>query len=137
MVLMHAAHTSRYRALAASARGRSLPVDERRSVERRFRRAVNMSAAALRAWIARPESRRVGFTHAGERESVGHQSGREIIRLLERGPQTDADYRWMRKVCGYVFRHLAQRPAGDVSRTPWRYSLMNWGHDPMAPASRR
>ena len=27
-------------------------------------------------------------------------------------------------------RHLAQRPSGNVTDTPWRYSLMNWGHDP-------
>ncbi len=37
----------------------------------------------------------------------------------------------MRKVVSYVHRHLAQRPDGDVSDTPWRYSLMNWGHDPL------
>ncbi len=36
----------------------------------------------------------------------------------------------MRKVVGYVHRHVTQRPSGDVSETPWRYSLMNWGHDP-------
>jgi hypothetical protein len=36
----------------------------------------------------------------------------------------------MRKVTGYVHRHLAQRPSGDVHGTTWRYSLMNWGHDP-------
>ena len=37
----------------------------------------------------------------------------------------------MDKVVGYVHRHLAQRPKGDVAETPWRYSLMNWGHDPL------
>lgn len=37
----------------------------------------------------------------------------------------------MRKVVGYVHRHGAQRPAGDVTETPWRYSLMTWGHDPL------
>jgi hypothetical protein len=36
----------------------------------------------------------------------------------------------MAKVTGYVRRHLAQRPEGDIEETPWRYSLMNWGHDP-------
>jgi hypothetical protein len=36
----------------------------------------------------------------------------------------------MRKVVGYAKRHLAQRPSGDVGDTPWRYSLMSWGHDP-------
>jgi hypothetical protein len=37
----------------------------------------------------------------------------------------------MHKVVGYVHRHLAQRPSGDVTDTAWRYSLMNWGHDPL------
>jgi hypothetical protein len=37
----------------------------------------------------------------------------------------------MRKVVGYIHRHTAQRPAGDVSQTRWRYALMNWGHDPL------
>ena len=23
-----------------------------------------------------------------------------------------------------------QKPSGAVSDSPWRYSLMNWGHDP-------
>ena len=37
----------------------------------------------------------------------------------------------MRKVVGYVHRHLAQGgPAQDVEHSKWRYSLMNWGHDP-------
>ena len=44
---------------------------------------------------------------------------------------TDADYDHMRTVIGYVHRHLAQRPSGDVRETRWRYSLMNWGHDPL------
>jgi hypothetical protein len=37
----------------------------------------------------------------------------------------------MRKLAGYVYRHLAQRPGGDITRTRWRYSLLNWGHDPL------
>jgi hypothetical protein len=31
----------------------------------------------------------------------------------------------MRKVVGYVRRHLAQGK-GDVTNTRWRWSLMNW-----------
>jgi hypothetical protein len=44
---------------------------------------------------------------------------------------TDDDYAHMRKVVGYVARHGKQRPDGDIKETPWRYSLMNWGHDPL------
>ena len=44
---------------------------------------------------------------------------------------TDDDLAHMRKVHGYVQRHLAQEPAKeDLESSKWRYSLMNWGHDP-------
>lgn len=48
------------------------------------------------------------------------------------GSSDDAAH--MRKVVGHVHRHLAQRPSGDVTDTDWRYSLMNWGHDPKKSA---
>ena len=36
----------------------------------------------------------------------------------------------MRKVVGYVRRHLAQDGAQkDAKHSKWRWSLMNWGHD--------
>jgi Protein of unknown function (DUF3140) len=65
-------------------------------------------------------------------ESTGHRSGRRILEILAtaKAELTEADYAHMTKVIGYVKRHTAQRPDGDVSETPWRYSLMNWGHDP-------
>jgi hypothetical protein len=99
------------------------------SVRRDFRRAVNMSPARLRRWLASPESKKVGFRRPGARESVGHASGRKITKMLARGGKFDAKH--ARKVVGYVRRHLAQRPAGNVAETRWRYSLMNWGHDPL------
>ena len=43
---------------------------------------------------------------------------------------SDDDYAHLQKVVGYVHRHKAQRPKGDVPETRWRFSLMNWGHDP-------
>lgn len=105
-------------------------------IQRRFSVAVNMTAGELAAWLKTPESRKVGFRRRGDRQSVGHRSGYRILGLLRNGPTTEADYRHMRKVVSYVARHTAQRPAGDVSRTPWRYSLMNWGHDPLIGGGR-
>lgn len=98
------------------------------SVVRDFHEVVNMTAGQLRRWLETDESKSVGFRRADGRESVGHASGRKIVAMLEGGRR---DERHMRKVVGYVRRHLAQRPSGDVSYTPWRYSLMNWGHDPL------
>ncbi|MFB9239011.1 DUF3140 domain-containing protein [Plantactinospora siamensis] len=106
--------------------------DEGRETYREFTEAVNMKPGELQRWLETDESKAVGW-HKGGGESVGHDSGRKIINLLRRkkGELTEADYKHMRKVVGYVRRHLAQRPRGDVRETKWRYSLMNWGHDPL------
>ena len=107
--------------------------DDPTAIVKDFHAAVNMSATQLAHWLERDASRAVGFKGGSDGESVGHRSGRRIVRLLgkDRGALTAGDLAHMRKVTGYVHRHLAQRPEGDVRETPWRYSLMNWGHDPL------
>ncbi|MEU8200870.1 DUF3140 domain-containing protein [Streptosporangium sp. NPDC049046] len=97
-----------------------------------FDQAVNMTAAELERWLDTEESKSVGDKSGGE-ESTGHRSGRRIIEILRRRKDDleEDDYAHMRKVIGYVRRHLTQRPSGDVKETRWRYSLMNWGHDPL------
>jgi DNA topoisomerase VI subunit B len=104
---------------------------EKDKIRREFRAAVNMTAAELQHWLETDESRRVGFKRAGDTESVGHASGRHILRVLGKDATdlTDEDYAHMRKVVGYVHRHKAQRPE-NIYTSRWRYSLMNWGHDP-------
>jgi hypothetical protein len=105
---------------------------ERELIYRAFRDVVNMAPAELERWLATDESRRVGWKKDGSAESVGHASGRRIvdIRRKRKADLTDDDYRHMRKVVGYVRRHLAQEPVNKVT-SRWRYSLMNWGHDPL------
>ena len=98
-----------------------------------FKDAVNMTASELEKWLTTDESMAVGQKSSDGGESVGHDSGRKIIKILrtKKADLSDADEAHMRKVVGYVHRHLAQRPKGDVEDTAWRYSLMNWGHDPL------
>ncbi|EFE66174.1 conserved hypothetical protein [Streptomyces viridosporus ATCC 14672] len=107
--------------------------DRRKETWDEFRELVNMTPAELEQWLASEQSQNVG-QHEDGGESTGHASGRRIVAILraKKGDLSDDDYRHMRKVVGYVRRHLAQRPAGDVRDTRWRYSLMNWGHDPLA-----
>ncbi|WP_425342057.1 DUF3140 domain-containing protein [Amycolatopsis coloradensis] len=90
-----------------------------------------MTATELEKWLKTDESRRAG-QHKDGGESVGHESGRRIVTMLrtKKAELSEKDEQHMRKVVGYVHRHLAQRPSGDVENTTWRYSLMNWGHDP-------
>ena len=105
---------------------------DRDKIRGAFESAVNMSDSELEHWLRTSESRKVGFRRAGATESVGHASGRRIVGIL-RTPATeltDADYDHMRKVVGYVHRHGAQRPQ-NIYTSRWRYSLMNWGHDPV------
>lgn len=96
-----------------------------------FQKAVNMTAGELKKWLDTDEAKDVGQKKGGG-ESTGHEMGRHIVEILEKkkADLTDADYDHMRKVVGYVKRHSAQRPSGDVTETRWRYSLMNWGNDP-------
>ena len=106
---------------------------EKREVRAEFGRVVNMTPAELERWLETDHSREVGWTREGASESVGHQEGRRIVEVKRKkaADLTDDDLAHMRKVVGYCHRHLAQRPAGDVRETRWRYSLMNWGHDPL------
>ncbi|MFK8848731.1 DUF3140 domain-containing protein [Streptomyces sp. Ac-502] len=106
--------------------------DDRDTVWQDFKDAVNMSPSELESWLKKDESKESG-QHKDGGESVGHESGRRIVSLLrtKRADLSDDDYAHMRKVTGYVHRHLAQKPSGDVKETTWRYSLMNWGHDPL------
>jgi hypothetical protein len=101
-----------------------------------FHRAVNMTAAELTKWLKTDESHAVGWKGPdgkGDGESVGHRSGRRIVTLLRThvAELEPDDYAHMRKVVGYVARHTAQRPLKDIATSRWRYSLMNWGHDPL------
>jgi hypothetical protein len=112
--------------------------EEEAEIHAEFSRLANMSQSELRAWLETPQSRKVGMVRKGETESVGRQSARRILEIRDRDPTdlTDADYAHMKKVIGYCRRHLAQRPWGDVTDTRWRWSLMNWGHDPLKPRDR-
>ena len=112
--------------------------DEKTDIRKDFAEAVNMTPAALEKWLDGDDSKAVGWKGEdgkGEGESVGHASGRHILRIKAKSAAdlTEADYTHMKKVVGYVHRHLEQRPA-DPAESRWRYSLMNWGHDPMTKA---
>jgi Protein of unknown function (DUF3140) len=105
-----------------------------------FTEVVNMTKSELTKWLDSEESRSVGMTASGDKktgtggaESQGHESGRMIVALLEKkkADLDEDDVTQMKRVAGYVHRHLAQKPGRDVEHSRWRYSLMNWGHDPL------
>jgi len=109
--------------------------DKHAEIYAAFTEAVNMTPAAIEEFLGTEESKAVGWKGddgEGDGESVGHASGRRIVKIKRRkkADLTEDDYAHMAKVVGYVKRHMAQGPEKDAKTSKWRYSLMNWGHDP-------
>jgi hypothetical protein len=109
--------------------------DEAEEVRREFGERVNMTPKQLEDWLATDESRSVGQKDGGD-ESVGHEMGRHIVGILrtKKADLSGEDLGRMKKVNGYIARHLAQRPdksTDELGRSAWTYSLKNWGHDPL------
>ena len=98
-----------------------------------WKRAVNMTAGEIEKWLDTEESKEVGDKGDRGGESTGHRSGRRIVEILgtKKDDLTDSQVERMHKVVGYVHRHRAQGPDTDVEHSRWRYSLMNWGNDPL------
>jgi hypothetical protein len=97
-----------------------------------FQEVINMSAKDIDSWLKTPESQEVGQKN-GNNESLGHESGRHIIEILDKkeSEYNEDDLSQMKRVVSYVRRHSAQKPSKDIEHSRWRYSLMNWGHDPL------
>ncbi|KAK4565292.1 hypothetical protein LTR86_003909 [Recurvomyces mirabilis] len=105
---------------------------------REFNDLVNMSAKELQDWLGKEESAGAGWDKDdGSGETIGHESGRKIIEILEKNPKKDPskydedDIQHMRRVVAYCKRHLAQE--GKAKQDPdskSARSLRNWGHDP-------
>ncbi|GAA5916381.1 hypothetical protein JCM8208_003418 [Rhodotorula glutinis] len=113
-----------------------------------FNEYVNMTPEELKEWLETEDSQSSGWSKdnsgkVGEgEESVGHESGRKIIDILERNPKkdpeeyTEEDLAHMRKVTSYCKRHLAQegrmaeeKEPEELEQTKSYRSLKNWGHD--------
>jgi hypothetical protein len=101
-------------------------------IVREFQEVINMSAKDIDSCLKTPESQEVG-QKKGNNESLGHESGRHIIEILDKkeSEYNEDDLSQMKRVVSYVRRHSAQKPSKDIEHSRWRYSLMNWGHDPL------
>ena len=97
-----------------------------------WRDLVNVAPADLENWLQTSESQSVGDSE--DRESTGHKSGRYIvdIKRTNKADLTEDQWAYMARVVGYIKRHCSQGgPQENVECSPWRYSLMNWGHAPL------
>lgn len=98
-----------------------------------WRRAVNATPEALEEWLTTPQSASVGSRPTGALHSVGQLAGLRTVPLLEIPPQewNEADWAHVRRTVGFVRRHRAQWPRGDLRARRWTHALRNWGHDPL------
>jgi hypothetical protein len=105
---------------------------DRQQIIQEFDESVNMTPKELEEWLQTEESKSVGQSDGGG-ESKGHESGRRIVEIRRKNKPdyTDYDVEHMKRVNAYVRRHLGQGPKNDPENSRWRYSLMNWGHDPL------
>ncbi|RKU43431.1 hypothetical protein DL546_005744 [Coniochaeta pulveracea] len=125
-------HSSLHRGFAKMVKPEEQVIEE-------FNTYVNMSASELSSWLETEASTSSGWSkNDGSGESVGHDSGRHIVRILEKNPNKDPekydedDISHMRKVVSYCKRHLAQEEKAKMNTDSKSYkSLKNWGHDPL------
>ncbi len=101
-------------------------------VYQEFKKLVNMTPKEIENWLKTDESKSVGID-SGDGESKGRKSGKNIIDIKQtrKSDLSDEQYAHMAKVNSYIKRHSAQAPKGEQEDSRWRYSLMNWGHDPL------
>ncbi|KAI9805407.1 MAG: hypothetical protein M1825_000658 [Sarcosagium campestre] len=112
-------------------------VKDKETVVTEFNELVNMSAEELKDWLKGEKSADSGWSKDdGTGESIGHESGREIVQILEKNPSKDPskygdeDIDHMRRVVAYNKRHLAQEETAKRNPESKSYkSLKNWGHD--------
>lgn len=91
-----------------------------------------MTADELKEWLDNPTSMNTGQA-AEDGEPKGHKSGKQILDILHKKDKnySEDDLTHMKHVNSYNKRHLSQGPSKDPEHSKWRYSLMNWGCDPL------
>ena len=110
--------------------------DEAKSIKREFHEKVNMSPSEIERWLDGEKSKSVGQPGGKGGSTVGRDSANRIIAIKRKraADLTGRDIAHMKKVNGYIARHLKQRPKksrAELRETDWTYSLKNWGHDPL------
>lgn len=104
-----------------------------------FREYINMGAGELGKWLDTKEAKAVDLEPL-ESDIPSRKAGERTIKILRKKPfeLTKSNYDHIERAIAFLSKKLAERPEGNIADTLWRYSLMNWGHDPLktGPKSR-
>ena len=98
-----------------------------------WRDFVNMTPKELAKLLETEKSKSVG-SGSGRGKTKGHKSGHQIVEIKRTIKDDLRDDHWehMAKVVGHIKRQRTRGgPEDNVEHSAWRYSLMNWGHDPL------
>ena len=106
--------------------------EKKTQIRKDFRDEVNMQPKEIEDWLETESSKSVGQENSDASDTIGRDSAKRIIEIKRKNVDQldDSDHEHMKKVVGYIRRHSAQKPEGDIKDSNWRYSLMNWGYDP-------
>ena len=134
----HKANYAKNAQPVAKSRSKNLKAVAMENAATEFRKIVNISPLQLERWLDTPDSKKLGRNDSVGDKIVGGYPGRMVLKILKkRGDKYSLeDFENMQAVTGEINRRLAKRPKGDIIASNWRYSLMNWGHDPSKPLRR-
>lgn len=102
-----------------------------------FRLIVNISNEQLERWLNTTESQKLYL--ADTAKNANGKNGASVLALLKKRKDkfTEADVDQMQAVVDAIKQRLEKRPKGNIVASNWRYSLMNWGHDPTKRVRRK
>jgi hypothetical protein len=105
---------------------------DREQVWKEFQEKQNMTQNELEKWLETEESKNAG-KEMDNGETVGHSSGRSILKILDKNKSDLTTSNWdkINEVVGYYHQNLndSQKPSSDIENSAWYYALKNWGHD--------
>jgi hypothetical protein len=102
-----------------------------------FRGYINMGAGELGKWLDTKESKCIDL-EPQDSDILSRKAGERTIKILRKKPfeLTKSNYDHMERAIAFFTDKLSERPEGDVTETLWRYTLKNWGYDPLKNGTR-
>lgn len=108
-----------------------MDIEEKRTVLQEFHACVNMTPTELENWLCSDQSRITSVHNAGSLSD--HRAGWWVLEITRKDDHKldESDYDQMMRTVGFIKRQASEEPYGYINGSQWRFTLMNWGHDPL------